>query len=438
LRDLRKRNEGARRAAKNTSGPATRKREEVFPLDIWPTPQAPGYLQRAGLILAIPKVFSFIENPSETIRTLAALRTAAANPKTLQLTLDYSRCDELDLCASVVQDVLALRGKEQAKRRLYELKFPGVFSKVDDVNLLLVSQGILKQLGHPIAALMRPELKDKMKFADLRIGKSTPPHLTSEAEVCATELTFFFDECLRTEGYRLADTWKAKLTDLISEVLDNCEQHGRKEDRWQTIGYYSRSDDRAEGGECHIVLFNFGDTIYESLNRDDTSAELKKQIGDLAKFHQERGFFAILGNAFGIIGQIWQEESLWTLYALQEGVSRFRNTPDGFDRGNGTVKMIEFFMSIASPNPKMAIVSGRTHILFDGTYVLKPKDKQGEPRKVIAFNRENDLNLPPDSKYVRTLSENFPGTLVSLRFRLRKTDLQMIRERLNVDGSKDS
>lgn len=52
----------------------------------------------------------------------------------------------------------------------------------------------------------------------------------------------------------------------------------------------------------------------------------------------------------------------------------------------------------------------------------------GERRKIIAFNEENDLEKPPDEKFVRHLPLKFPGTLVSLRFILHQDHLKRVRE----------
>jgi hypothetical protein len=159
----------------------------------------------------------------------------------------------------------------------------------------------------------------------------------------------------------------------------------------------------------------------------------KAQIGALAHEHKTKGFFAILTKYVDIYLPIWQEESLWTLYALQEGVSRFRNTVGHIDRGNGTVKMIEFFSELASGRPQMALISGRTHILFDGKYRISPIEVDGEIRKVIAFNNNNDLRERPDPDYVRTLRNHFPGTLISLRFQLKQADLALIKGKLDAN-----
>lgn len=407
-------------------------------LAIWPaqTLRAKGtkYIE-----IKIPKVFSFIRNADETLETLISIRRALGLRSLTEIYFDHSQCEYMDLCASIVRDVIVLRAKTQARLEHRKLTISGNWSNVISVNVMLVSSGILKHLKHPISELLPQEIKARLRLCPLKIGRPGPLELSSDSELEASKLAAFFDECLRTEHYRLKGEWKLNLINLITEVLDNAEQHAGEKPHWYTIGYYNHSETQDEGGECHIVLFNFGMSIFESLNGNDTSEELKHQIRELADFHRSRGFFAftkkIVNANIAVVFPIWQEETLWTLYSLQEGVSRFRNLPGGEDRGNGTVKMIDFFTELASKHPEMALVSGSTHILFDGTYRIHPiKVEDGEERKVIAFNEANDLKQHPDFKYVRSTPNYFPGTLVTLRFRVRKNDLDRIKERLDEHG----
>jgi len=93
------------------------------------------------------------------------------------------------------------------------------------------------------------------------------------------------------------------------------------------------------------------------------------------------------------------------------------------DRGTGTVQLIEAFQQLHrecaagdTQEPSMAIISGSTHILFNGKYRME-KDSNG--RHIIAFNEKNDLNDPPDEDCVTRLGDvAFPGTIVSLQFNL--------------------
>lgn len=67
---------------------------------------------------------------------------------------------------------------------------------------------------------------------------------------------------------------------------------------------------------------------------------------------------------------------------------------------------------------KMAIISGRCHILFDTTYNLKEEFIDGKKVPIIAFNEENDLSKAPDINYVKKIEEYFPGTMISIEFYL--------------------
>jgi hypothetical protein len=390
-------------------------------------------LRHAGL--RNPSVFSLIANPDESLQALKVLRRTLEISTLQSLHFDHTDCSLLDLCASVVQDVLVIRGRRQASFRRGGLRIYGDLPENPQARLLLYSTGIMKQLGLSKINDIPPEIRERLRFSELRAGSPSPPNITSDSELAASALADFFDECLRIEDHQLKPALKGNLIDLITEVLDNAEQHGQGDKLWYSIGYYNTHEKPEDGGECHIVLFNFGDTIFESLNRPDTSEELRRQISDLAAEHERRGYFTATidqGRAEWSWVPLWQEESLWTLYALQEGVSRFSNKPEGIDRGNGTIKMIEFFTELASGMPQMALLSGRTHILFDGKYRLQPKKVGDEERKVIAFNASNDLRERPDEKYVRTLRNKFPGTLLSLRFHLRRSDLSAIKGKVDA------
>lgn len=76
----------------------------------------------------------------------------------------------------------------------------------------------------------------------------------------------------------------------------------------------------------------------------------------------------------------------------------------------------------------MTILSGNTHILFDGTYTLKEKKINKTTTKVIAFNSTNDLKKRPNEKYVKILENKFPGTIISCEFYVDREYLTMIKE----------
>lgn len=435
--DLLRRN---KRLATRISRP--QKKALLTPLRLWPTAR-PAPRERNTAYLKIPEEFSFITDPEGAIDVLDKMVASLRDRRVGTVFFDHSDCELLDLCASAVMDAMFLAGKRYARHRNRQILAGGSYStKNDDVNVLLVSNGIIKNLNIAKTRKIPPTLKEKLRIFSLKPGFHTPPEKTSDVERTSTQLVQFFNSCLAMEGFRLKDDKAANLMDLVAEVVNNSEEHSGEpptelEPNWYVIGYHKRSDVPGKGGECHIVLFNFGHSVYESLKLPETSLQLKEEISRLADLHRKNGYFERIfeiPRRLSILrSRVWQEDALWTLYALQEGVSRFRHSPGGEDRGNGTVQMIEFFMKLASDDPEMVLLSGRTWILFDGTYSMKTIIRNGEERKIIAFNEGNDLNLPPDPKYVRTLDMPFPGTLVSLKFTLRREDLAKVSEGLRND-----
>ena len=167
-------------------------------------------------------------------------------------------------------------------------------------------------------------------------------------------------------------------------------------------------------------MFNFGNSIYESFLEDDASPTIVNSLRSLSDMHTKRGWFQSLRGT-------WDEETLWTLYALQERVSRFSGLPNNETRGNGTRDIVEFFSELGSPGT-MCIVSGHAYILFDGTYGFREIIRDGEPLKIITFNKSGTLEEPPERAFVRRLPKAFPGTMVSIRLTLDERYLARLAE----------
>ena len=116
---------------------------------------------------------------------------------------------------------------------------------------------------------------------------------------------------------------KNYLSSLLTEIIGNAEEHGGA---WATIGHWAfTGTGENRFGECHIVILNHGKTIYESLSQVRDSGPLGRQLEALSDLHKRQGFFGF--------SQGWDEETLWTLYALQERISRYTGTPRGVEPG---------------------------------------------------------------------------------------------------------
>lgn len=348
-------------------------------------------IRSESVILTIPKTFSFSENPEETIDLLQTMFHYGVNRGTKSLYFDHSNCEELGICASTVMDVILLEIRNY-KKKIRKFGLRGRLPEPGYVRDILQISGILKHLG-----FKEPQRKDVEKLELIECGNSG---------IVATRVADYYKRCLSRQKLTLHKAGVNLLSKMVGEVIDNCSIHGGVHSKWYTLGHYQQIQDR-DYGQCHLVLFNFGNTIYESLKSAETSQETVDSLNALTASHRQW---------FRLFTQRWSEETLWTLYALQDGVSRFRDKVLDPDRGTGTIIMLESFQSVGKnkygERPVMSITSGHTHIYFDGTYNLSMKDN----RQIIAFNEQNDLFTLPDEKYVKKLKNFFPGTVISMKF----------------------
>jgi hypothetical protein len=369
---------------------------------------------------SIPRVFSFLDDPKTALEVLERLENLANREEVREIHLNHENSKKLGLCASVVMDQLLIEAdRKRSKSKSNKLHLSGTHSRDLDVNIMLRATGILRHMGHPDAQLP-PEIEQRIRRCSLFSGKARRSERSEERDIAGTKLVDYFNECLETQGHMLSTKGRRHLSALITEAIGNAEEHGG---RWFTIGYFidRTGTNTPEVGECHIVLFNHGNTIYESLSADKSSESVKKRAGALARQHTKSGWFT---------KPKWSAEALWTLYALQGGVSRLRDISP--TRGNGTIEMIKVFSGLAGTDQRMCLVSGSAYILFDGRYGIAPtQSAPSETQNMIAFNRENDLNLPPDEACVYNLPFRFPGTLLSIRFNLEKSHLARLAEQEN-------
>lgn len=328
----------------------------------------------------------------------------------------------MDLGASILLDTLFMRAeRRRANRGESKLEIQGYGSRLNrDVNIMLFASGLPTRLG--ISIELPPEIRDRVSTFDRQSGSASHLEKDKHRNQCASDLTVYFDGCLRKKGYSLSAIGKANLGILITEVIGNAQEHAGP---WHAVGFYDDLKLGSISGECHIVIFNEGPSIYETLLAPDVSPSLQHDLKNLSDHHESQGWLTRKLLRRGAL----TEECLWTLYALQDRVTRFYGRPGGEDRGAGTVKMIEFFEQLAGDAPmRMCVLSGGAYILFDGKHKIRPVRVGSEELKVIAFNDDNDIWKAPDPYYVRQLNRRFPGTVISIRLTLDRNVLERLSQ----------
>lgn len=355
--------------------------------------------------IKIPKNFSLIQNPDESIEVLKEILYIGINPKVKDIYIEHQNLNNLDICASTIMDVIIMEIEKYRKEFMNsDFSIGGEVKANQKIAEMLEVSGILEHLDFDIEV---PKHIRKLELIEC-----------GEQGVVSTKVTDYINECLNEQEFEFSRKGYDYFVSMVGEVIDNCEIHGGEFTKWYTLGHYSMKNDI---GECSLVIFNFGDTIYENLKYGKITEETKESLEKMTKYYQKN-----------FNNESWSEEALWTLYSLQDGVSRFRDSKMDPDRGTGTVTFIDSFQKIGKTmndkKPLMSITSGKVSILFDGKYSLKASNKKNEDRKIIAFNKENDLYKLPDKRNVRILKNGFPGTVISMNFYLDKKYLVNIAE----------
>jgi hypothetical protein len=379
-------------------------------------------------IVKIPKNFSLIEQPDEAIEVFQLIYELHKK-KIRGIHFDHSSCSNMDIGASAVMDVLTLNLDKYFKKKNVNLNFEGTHADDPKVSRLIVTSGIVKILG--AAEDLRKQYLESGLIKNTELisgGRHTPTFKVeslpsvdgkSVSDYAATKVAEYFSECVHTQGYLLEAEGEQFISQIVSETINNCELHSGMFCQWFAQGFYL-IENKDKYGEVHLVLFNFGQTIYQGLKYQTKSQSMYEQMEKLSQEHLKKGFFT----------EQWDEEVLWTLYALQDGVSRMRSD-SALDRGNGTIDLITAFQAIGGTldgkKPTMSIISGNAYIYFDKSYTLEPVETEGNQRYQIAFNESNDLRQPPDKKYVKKLKRFFPGTAITLRFYLEKEYIEELR-----------
>lgn len=356
-----------------------------------------------NITINLPKSFSITNNPIDTINTIKKISSLFLINNDLELTIICNDTIDMDMSALILLDLVIVRGSTFITKKRHKCSINGDLPKKSDICELFIFSGLPNHLN-----LLR---KDKI---NPNIEILNPFVARQDSNLETQRIIEYYNRCLKKNGYQLNDKGKIFFYRLINEIVDNAKIHNGYDDLYYCGGFYS---DTTKKGQLSII--SFGNSMYESLNSETTDINIKKKIKEYLSY--QKNFFDVT----------YKEETSWTVYALQYKISRYNNIENP-DRGTGTIRFIEAFMQMGKTSknekPRMALLSGNTHIIFDGTYNLKEETINGEPIKVIAFNKNNNLKEKPDNEYVKSIKAKFPGVIINVEFYMDKTYLENFKE----------
>jgi hypothetical protein len=362
-------------------------------------------------VIELPEVFSVIHQPEDFLKSLYKFNFSDLG-KLQKITVDHSKVTQIDLAAESILDFLIM---ELKKTKNGKFQLQGYLPKDESASRYVRATGIVKNLD------IKEQLLDSEQEKLHRVFTMRSKSLTSDPknwkERAIEDFVKHINLCLKDHDKRLTKKAQGELAKYTGEILNNAEDHSGS-DEVVITGYLDNSN---LTHLCEITIFNFGKTIAETFREMPNTSYTHEEINGYIKEHQKKSWF----------GQEWTKDNLLTLVALQGHISS-KNLHKDEDRGQGTVDLIEFFQRVHkqcveknNSIAEMAILSGSTHIYFDGKYTMQ---ENSTGRKVIAFNKTNDLHQIPDSKYVKNLHTlSFPGTVISIRFPMKHENTEPLR-----------
>lgn len=365
----------------------------------------------------VPEHFSIIENPEKSFRFIQTIFGTLLIQNVKELELDYKHCKKADLGAQVLLDIIMKEVLDLYNKCITRLslnpRLRGIGGKNinnPDVKKLLFSVGspsILFNKSYNFEDIITYKL-----CVHNRAANGNKDRISAQKDIDTTTLVDYVMKCLKRIGRSLTPERLDDLCIVISEILINAEEHATTNYRF-SIGYFHEIlGNGKKVGVFRLVILNFGQTIYEKFKAPDCpNKHIVDQMKSLSNHYNRSKFF--LPKAF-------EEETLWTLYSLQEGVTSV--APDKYKkRGHGSIQFIERFFNIKGNDrpdnfSKMAILSGNSKIIFDGQYAIQEKENDaGEKFKYMTFNESGNIEEKPDKDYVKYSEEYFPGTIISAK-----------------------
>lgn len=375
--------------------------------------------------ITVPKHFSFFDAPEKALKFICAVSRVVSSGNKKSFTLDYSNSKQYCLGAECLLSV-AVREARQNNPNFPDdtIQIHGVYPKKAQHLEIIRDVGIVKDMHesriHPIQDYTKKKPKQKQRiFREDSIGKEeASAHASDRKNITAENFTKYINECLFDHKLILKEEAARHLTSCMGELLDNAERHCglTQRPRWFVRGYVNNS---SKNPLCELAVFNFGKTICETFSElPHDHYSLSEQVEPYVQQHLYK-----LGM---------YREGLTTVAALQGRVS-CKNVLDTDSCGTGTIELLKFFQDMhdnlsringkMDEKPKMSLISGSTHIVFDGTYALRTRLINDGQSEVVSYPFNNvGLEKEPDRAYLKRMKgASFPGLMINIRFPLQKT-----------------
>ncbi|SDL72221.1 hypothetical protein SAMN04488034_10916 [Salinimicrobium catena] len=393
-----------------------------FPLDHFLNLEGYKFVGPISKKIIIPEQFVLEKHHTSSFNTITHIRRAIMEYKGEVIHIDFSKCKDIDYSCIFLLLVVLVEYTDHLEKIDEGLKIrkarPDIMiapSKNDEVNARLMAGYLI-----PEANVTQSFLKPFSSLNFIRGQKSRKSYVENMKGPAATTIRKYINENLLQHGFMLDELNASYLDGIISEVLNNAEDHS-KFNTWYVSGNIFKSGAPEDSGEeevseVNLAFLNFGYSIYDGFEQNkNQNVETYESMNEMYEEVKKKMTTSLE----------FSKEEMFTLYALQEGVSRLNYTTE--DRGTGTMKILKSFINLGDYvdekrklEPSFLIYSGNVFLKCDHKH--RPSSYDGID--VLGLNEKNDLSELPSKSNLKKLDKSFPGTFLVAKIYLNKRHLQ--------------
>jgi hypothetical protein len=189
-----------------------------------------------------------------------------------KIIIDYSKCEKIELNGQIYLDIILKDSIQFIKRRNRYKKLRQNLSEIEAININNIDiKKILFSIGSPAILKKRTIYFEDIVPYNLCTHNKSGNRIDDmqRKEIDTTQLVDHVITSLKTVNKTLNSENKEDLSTVIGEVLINAEEHSTMNNRYST-GYFQKiNDENNIFGIYHLVIMNFGKTIYEKFLSDD-------------------------------------------------------------------------------------------------------------------------------------------------------------------------
>lgn len=365
----------------------------------------------------VPKIFSLEESCDDCIIFFKCLISSYLLTDKTTI-VDFKICERIDITNAMLLKVVIrelIATKERYNQTFYNptnksLKY--LKSKCSRLNRSLFALKLVDGIEEKEFEDVQPEEGFLYLGLQTNMASKTSYKENKKGFLC-TIVREFINESLAQSDAILNASGINKIDKLLSEIFNNAEDHSIHNE-WYVDGVSFKNIINGEPIiELNLGILNFGFSISEGIiNNEKRNKEMMTNIKKWYDRHSELKEQT---------GSKLNKDDLYTLYSLQDGVSRLKYEDES--RGHGTMNFIRAFITLGSfgkenpeYKPHLNIISGKTCVHCDNE--VEPYNDNNN--YLLSLNKEKDISLLPEENYLKHMQEYFPGTFLEVKIYLNK------------------